>query len=655
MLRFGYVVAVMCSWSVTALGLADDLNGVIDFVGKNFELLSNHNTSRAEAATPSPLSLQQVSELLETPKSTLQQKKEAWDFLSQLYTDPDRRDNVERSFQASQGVQLKQKSARPVHLLQDTLLVTIVTYTVDMSASQPLQGDYFPLLMNWLCFANTHGLKGVVYGLDISDRGKYTDSDVSSKMLLLQERKRAIAGYHALSKYVRTASNNRFNVVSYPEGLFWGLLANRTTNIVPRNQYPPRADYIGILPHFKRHGAILMLVPWLEILQHGYTMMFLDVDIAMVKDPVPWIVPSQHRAADISFSKEIRDCRLPNYPSRIAKYGSRGLDASGVRMTEPNTGVTFMKYSIASLKYLQDWIRKLIDTNIMNDQKTVNFQLFRSRYNNNCNQQQHHQQHQQLQLHSNVNRLRGPTPADENSLSFCMFDEYVIQNGMVALNCANDRFKGERAEYAVGMQASPMHSPVPVLLHVNYVGDKRRALVNAGLWLYRDNVHEYVSSTSDTGIDAGSKNESLRLPVDSFCCHHIVPSVNSDSVAHRHHKVGDDKVTDRNNLLHSGSNYGSHTLHHWLGNGFQNWTAELDYSIKYMFDIMHNLPANGTFVRFPEERSTSMLINRTRHPIANEATLTLLGYNESVSPIILLGTPIYRDIIQDGPEINLKH
>lgn len=69
-----------------------------------------------------------------------------------------------------------------------------------------------------------------------------------------------------------------------------------------------------------------MKVPILEALELGFNVIFFDVDIALVKDPLPYLIEG---SADVIVSPELRVCTFPSYSPE--SYSWRSL--------EPNTGV----------------------------------------------------------------------------------------------------------------------------------------------------------------------------------------------------------------------------------------------------------------------------------------------------------------------------
>ena len=53
-------------------------------------------------------------------------------------------------------------------------------------------------------------------------------------------------------------------------------------------------DYEGHIPTYKHHGFLVTLIPILEALTAGYNVIYFDVDIALVKDPLPYMLTGNH-------------------------------------------------------------------------------------------------------------------------------------------------------------------------------------------------------------------------------------------------------------------------------------------------------------------------------------------------------------------------
>jgi hypothetical protein len=112
----------------------------------------------------------------------------------------------------------------------------------------------------------------------------------------------------------------------YPEEQFWALLAQKTTPVIGGGGH---ADYEGSIPSFDRFGALVMFVPMFELLKLGYNVIYIDLDIGFVQDPIPYLVQGD---ADFVVSWEQRTCIFSSLPDVADKVDWYGI--------EPNTGMS---------------------------------------------------------------------------------------------------------------------------------------------------------------------------------------------------------------------------------------------------------------------------------------------------------------------------
>ena len=119
---------------------------------------------------------------------------------------------------------------------------------------------------------------------------------------------------------------------------------------------------MGLHPSFEHHGALVMLVPVLEVLSLGYDAIFFDVDISLLRDPIPFMVRGH---VDVVMSPEIRVC---HYPSRYPL-----LDWTTI---QPNTGIMYIRHNAYTLNFYQDWMKEIVNNNVMNDQRVIDFHRF---------------------------------------------------------------------------------------------------------------------------------------------------------------------------------------------------------------------------------------------------------------------------------------
>ena len=183
---------------------------------------------------------------------------------------------------------------------------------------------YKQILQNWLCYTSHYGYKLLVYYIYENNGGVNTNerklnSTIDNNRLHGAEfsdkrsMKQVVIIENLLNEFRSYNPNALF--VKYPNKLFWKLLSKKTRwmgNIGDRGYVDFRGDKIT----FSHFGALVMLVPLLEILELGYDVIYMDTDIALVKDPIPFINLGD---ATINVSPEIRKkCTYFTY-SRLTK------------------------------------------------------------------------------------------------------------------------------------------------------------------------------------------------------------------------------------------------------------------------------------------------------------------------------------------------
>lgn len=243
--------------------------------------------------------------------------------------DPSRSDLVQSTIAGAAGVYMN-KSLGAQLQLNSTVFVTVLAFNSDVRSNK----HYKLYFHNFLCFTQHHGIDLIVYVV----HHNLAESDIDDIKSL---------GVRALT---------------YPDELFWSILSQKT-NALARGR--GRANYLDSdVPSFSSHGALVMLVPVLEVLLLGYSVLFFDIDIGLVVDPVPYMIRG---SADLVFAQEVRHCpdvyqvpdRMPsplrNNINNINRTDS-GLNSSHTedastkshhhqqqqrhQRTEPNTGVS---------------------------------------------------------------------------------------------------------------------------------------------------------------------------------------------------------------------------------------------------------------------------------------------------------------------------
>jgi hypothetical protein len=305
------------------------------------------------------------------------------------------------------------------------------------------------------------------------------------------------------------------------------------------------------VPSFASHGALVMLVPVLEVLLQGYNCIFFDVDIALVLDPVPFLTRGQ---ADFVSSVEMRSCPdsyTPTYLdptviSRRLKKLANTMDDVNWYTIEPNTGIMSVRATEAGIGFFTKWLLRIIDVNELNDQKAMLREPHFAQHSMDCVYGHGHSHHAPpgnmgtgflaphrgnlRHMHHNDRpneqrsaELRNKWAKDYHSLvedvkqerfqqpaKFCFVSELLFQNGQTAFTCGAKPSYRDSWVLEMFRQGLQKHNEdnslhhnarqVPfntfntprfvVAVHANYCDRKTHELAVRGLWLVQNDSTE---------------------------------------------------------------------------------------------------------------------------------------------------------------------
>lgn len=572
------------------------------------------------------LSAEQETEILNKFKTK-------WRILKQESHDPERQELVRSVYRQAAGVYRDKSHAKRLNLSK-TVLVSVIS-----SDSILHRGMWY----NWLCFVSHYkydtilyvvksdhdnqyikGLMGnyeeVIEALDShplinntlngnnnssnnNSIGNASNGDVNNKTAAAARDSRWKAYQSFQSSFLTdpnikaiiSLSEGRVRVLPFPNELFWELLLEKSSYQIPAKGVE---DYMSDFPSFLHFGALVMLIPTYEALTLGYNAIFFDIDIGLVDDPIPYIVRGK---ADFSVSQEIRTCQ--QLISRRSKTSTKYWWGS-----EPNTGIMHVRATPAGIGLYREWLRRLIDKNIANDQYLLRFSDYPDFYpyfTDSCNG---------VDTVPYENPQVPPGVSADKVLSFCFLSEYLYQNGLTSLHCYNGakRYMGSRENYMLGMSSHAIkgnttapfvglekNTPLreyfyPLIVHTNYIGDKHRSLKERGLWLYEKH-----------GVGTG--NDSKALVCKGYTIH--------DSLYAR-----------------------------------LNWQQELAFATGSLGEALKSIPDRSA-VRFPRDVSLWVLENGTLRHIPNMTVFENLGYHlfkvkslsDSIHHLTPVGEPMRGD------------
>jgi hypothetical protein len=382
--------------------------------------------------------------------------------------------HVKRTLAAAAGVYNDKARGKSLGL-STTVFLSVVAYQ-DTRSNKDI-GHYKHYLLNFACFARHHGLDLVVYIFH------HTLVNVEAEVRALE----------------------RFGVraLTYPDQLFWSVVLLKPNKVLAGKSL---AQYLGDVPSFAGYGALAMLVPQLEALALGYSVIYFDVDVGLVQDPVPYITRGD---ADFVVSIEQRKC-VEEYPS------SRRM-AENWEQVEPNTGIMMVRATPQGVRMYRNWLKRIVKTNVQNDQtvfdrdsRRVQVDMgqdgkvmysetnFTSTFTPNCNWDT-----------DNTAPTKRATP---DAATYCFLSEMLFQNGLLAFKCSQKTPTRDTWHVEMMRQVPPVQVDgtvprlrLPVAIHANYCNAKSKELEIRGLWLYHESNATSMAPAAPSAVGTVSR------------------------------------------------------------------------------------------------------------------------------------------------------
>lgn len=258
-------------------------------------------------------------------------------YMKEMSYDPGRLRYVSNIYHIASGIYVDTTVSNYINncvKLKDTIMILVVDSVGSRWNNTENSDTFRTLLQNYLCFSKHYGYKTIVYLIE-NDPSRF-ENEVN---------------------YLKSIDKNIY-VLDYPYELFWSLIVNKREMITLSSS----VHYQSAMPSFKEYGFITMLVPILEALKLGYNVVYFDVDIAFVKDPIPNLL---YGNSDFIVSTETRDCAYHSISDNHAT-----VDYSRV---EPNTGMMYIKSTSSIITLVYQWFDHIIQINSNSDQRSLNF------------------------------------------------------------------------------------------------------------------------------------------------------------------------------------------------------------------------------------------------------------------------------------------
>lgn len=254
--------------------------------------------------------------------------------------------SVKESIQRSRGVYRDWKKAA-FHGLENTVLVTVLSYDdiLDLRATgsqdaAPLSegvvhGSYSNMLRSYLRSMRDNGLKPLLY---FTPSQTELDLDSSTARTNILQVLSNITASNTVESEVEIA-------YSYPNLLLFSFFSSLTTWAYDLLDTSRASSYKGKVPNVYSFGILMMLVPILEVVSLGHSVIFIDVTVKFHRDPIPYL--STYRAAESSSDRKITTSS--NSSSGSGSH-SRGLGVYDVAVCKESTK-RFLDCNIKSFDY----------------------------------------------------------------------------------------------------------------------------------------------------------------------------------------------------------------------------------------------------------------------------------------------------------------
>ena len=332
----------------------------------------------------------------------------------------EREDALRASMLRSRGVYRDSRKAA-YYGLENTLLLTVLSYDDIMdirsmgaentaptdkdTETETVHGSYANMLRNYLRSMRQYGLKPLLYvtpsqielGLDSS----------AVKMNILQVLSN-ITGSNTLESEVEI-------VGSYPNLLLFSFFSSLTTWALDLLDSSKASSFKGRVPNVYSFGVLMMLVPILEAVSMGYSVIFMDATVKVYRDSIPYLSTyrtinnsihsssssssSKERGKEVSLkspseglsmddvaickesSKRYVDCKVETYDYSLIdgghayRNGSEGSAGGTVNLTNrravkdiaslrsqsrPNLSIMKFAGTANALSFLNDWIQDIV-------------------------------------------------------------------------------------------------------------------------------------------------------------------------------------------------------------------------------------------------------------------------------------------------------
>mmetsp|Transcript_17051 Transcript_17051/g.32101 ORF Transcript_17051/g.32101 Transcript_17051/m.32101 type:complete len:359 (-) Transcript_17051:137-1213(-) len=308
--------------------------------------------------------------------------------------------------------------------------------------------------------------------------------------------------YHATKELNLHYDLDFVTTLTFPAEMIWKTYSDKKTMYSNRDQWVQYKDELVI----QNHGTGLKLFPLLEVLEHNHHVIFFDLDMGFLFDPIPYLWQGSAETPDVICSLEAIKCASqPNNP--VAD-----IQINGRAEYMPNSGTLMVRSSEAGKSFLREWMNATVEGNWYNEQYTFRWPKgYRMAPSESCNKLPNGLISGSLNPYSTTLRDN-----DSKSIRYCFLNKFLFQTGMILFGCRYQSYYGNTSQAGIPHKVLDSKSNkmkeyyFPVNVHVNartpksFKTKKNTLLKDLRVWVYdpsgRSPPHTHTIATPTADI-----------------------------------------------------------------------------------------------------------------------------------------------------------
>lgn len=298
--------------------------------------------------------------------------------------------------------------------------------------------------------------------------------------------------YHTTEHVTFSYNISHVTTLRFPIHEIWSTYSNKKMKYSNRDQWVQYQKELVI----QNHGTGLKFFPLLEVIHHNHNVIFFDLDMGFLFDPIPHLWQGYADTPDVITSLEAIRCK----PESNNPPGADTLllsEANGRARYMPNSGTMMIRSTVAGKAFLTNWLNVTVEGNWFNEQYAFEWPNgFLLSPSESCNKLPNG-------LISGSRELYVPTSdkkLSHNSIRYCFLNKYLFQTGMILFGCRHQSYYGNLSDAGIAQRLIDPINHIekeyyfPMAVHVNArtpksFKTKKNSLLRAmNLWILQDSL-----------------------------------------------------------------------------------------------------------------------------------------------------------------------